>query len=267
MRVDDPDQTVLLRAMKRLGPAARRLPILLVHTALHTVDESDLPRMQRHNAQSVADALHRQLPEVAVDFRDPTGGSDAVDVGLPALCNALIELVPALEEVLSRERNGDEEQRLFDRQRKHVLGYAGAAAAVDAVPAIGAFAVPGLQGKMLHSLARRYGLDWNKRSTRDFLAALGSSMIYRYALGFAGRQLAKFIPGVGQTIGAATAASVSFASTYALGRAAALYMYRRRISEPVSRRELKQAFTRAFQQKRHGPADQEGEPAATVHSR
>ena len=44
---------------------------------------------------------------------------------------------------------------------------------------------------------------------------------------FGARQLAKLVPVYGQTAGAAAAAAMSFATTYALGKAAVVYLERR----------------------------------------
>ena len=41
------------------------------------------------------------------------------------------------------------------------------------------------------------------------------------------RQLVKLVPGYGQTIGAAAAAAASFATTYAIGKAADYFLARR----------------------------------------
>ena len=131
-----------------------------------------------------------------------------------------------------------------------MLGYAGAAAAADLVPAVGLIAVPSVQGKMLHALAGRYGVPWDRRTAKEFLTVLGSSFLYRYALSLSGRQLVKLVPVYGQTAGAAAAASISFASTYALGRAACLYLFRRVAGEPVATEDLREAFRRAFDETR-----------------
>ena len=118
------------------------------------------------------------------------------------------------------------------------------------MPAVGMIAVPSLQGKLLHTLAGRYGIAWDRRIAREFIAALGTGFLYRYGLSFTGRQLAKFVPFWGQTAGAATAASISFASTYALGRVACLYLYKRRTEQSIDSADLQKAFRQAFAEPR-----------------
>ena len=80
--------------------------------------------------------------------------------------------------------------------------------------------------RLLHLLARREGVTWSRRKGIEFAGALGAGVVARYAAGFGIRQAAKLIPAYGQTIGATAAASMSFATTYALGKAAEFYLRR-----------------------------------------
>ena len=267
-RVDDTAQGALVAALERLGAAAERLAVLHVHSALHAVsDVSTRRRAIAHNARAVAEALGREAPSVEIDFTEPEDGFEDPDVGLESLRGAIVDLVPALEEALAVHDAGDREERAFAAHRNEVLGYAGAAAAVDLVPGLGLVAVPSVQGKLLHALAGRYGVAWNRRTARRFLAVLGTSFLYRYALSLTGRQLAKLVPVYGQTAGAAAAASISFASTYALGRAGCLYLFRQASGEPVETEDLREAFRRAFDETRRGGARQVPELAETDSAR
>ena len=252
-RVDDPDQSALCDALAELGREAVALPILIVHTALHTVpDASTRRRARQFNATRLFEVLGREAPQVDIDFTEPEDGIEPPDYGVDELKTAVIDLLPELEPVLATRIAANEEQAMFMTQRRRVFGYASAAAAVDLIPGLGVVTVPTLQGKMLHTLARRYGIAWRRRDAWEFLTALGTSFLYRYALSFAGRQLGKFMPVYGQTLGAAAAASVSFASTYALGRTACLYLYRRLYHQPLDTAELQRAFREAFNEHRRG---------------
>ena len=193
-------------------------------------------------------------PAVVVDFTHADDGYADPDLGLAALCDAIVALVPALHDVLQAEAASDSEQQVFQQRRAEILGYASAAAAIDLVPAVGLVAVPSLQGKLLHSLAQRYGVPWDNQSAREFLTAMGSTFLYRYALSLMGRQIGKLIPVYGQSAGAAAAASISFASTYALGRAACLYLFNRLHHQTVDRETLQAAFRDAFEERRRQPA-------------
>jgi uncharacterized protein (DUF697 family) len=106
---------------------------------------------------------------------------------------------------------------------------------------------------MLHALARRQGVDWTPARAGLFASALGSGILLRYAAGFALRQGAKLVPFVGQTLGAAAAATVSFAATYALGRVAAAWLFRTSRGETVDAADLRQLYAEALRSARDAP--------------
>ena len=245
-RVDDPAQAALISALESLTRSDARLATLHLHTALHSLSDAERERAIQFNSEQVATALQRKPATVRIDFTDPEDGFDDPDVGLADLREAIIALVPELARVLSRSDG----HTLYLSMRREITGYASAAAAVDLVPAVGLVAVPSLQGKMLHALAGRYDIDWDRRIATEFIAALGSGFLYRYVLSLGSRQLAKLIPVYGQTAGAAAAASISFASTYALGRAACLYLYRRKHNQAVDPDVLREAFVQAFKEQK-----------------
>ena len=249
-RVDDPSQEAIVDALKALQIDSGQLAVLHVHTALHTLSDSDLQRAITHNSQQIEAAMQSDVSSVSIDFTDPDDGFEDPDVGLSQLREAIINMVPELARVLTRQSSDSQEETLFLSVRREVLGYAGASAAADLLPAVGLVAVPSVQGKMLHTLAGRYALTWNKRLAREFIAALGTSFIYRYLISLGTRELAKLIPVYGQSAGAAAAASISFASTYGLGRAACLYFYRRNHDNPIDPDSLRKAFTDAFKEQR-----------------
>jgi uncharacterized protein (DUF697 family) len=162
---------------------------------------------------------------VAIDFTQEGDGFEPRLYGIGALRAALAEIAPeaiagalALDDITSRRQQ---------RAHQHIMGYATAAGAADAVPVVGAVAVPAVQAKMLHSLGEIYGIAWDRRMVGELAGALGAGVLTRIATGFGARQLAKLVPVWGQTAGAAAAAAMSFAATFALGKAAVVYLERR----------------------------------------
>lgn len=250
-RVDDPSQEHVLSALEELKSTGQALAIIQVHTALHTLDEQSRARSIRNNQQQIENSIGKSIRQVQIDFTAPDDGFDDPDVGLSELCTAIIDLVPELSTILTQQHSDSDEESLYLSVRKEILGYASASAAADVLPAVGLIAVPSVQGKMLHALAGRYGLQWNKRLASEFVTTLGISFLYRYLISLGGRQLVKLIPVYGQSAGAAAAASISFASTYALGRAACLYFYRRKINKSIDSSALRETFVQAFEQHRN----------------
>lgn len=185
---------------------------------------------------------------VAIDFTQPGDGFDPIDYGREALISALIVAAPSAVALALAELPGALGEDEARRANAHILGFAVAAGASDAVPVAGMVAVPMVQAAMLRQLALLHGMQWDRRAYAEFLGALGAGTLVRTASTFGIRQLVKLIPGYGQTIGAAAAAAASFAATYALGKAATYFLVRRhrgvRAEEvaAVYRRTLQDAF-------------------------
>lgn len=249
-RVDDPSQEEISEALKKIGSKHKTLPVLHVHTALHSVPACHVDRAVNFNKQQIEQTLGYPIQSVSIDLTEADDGFEDPDLGLTQLKKAIVSLVPQLAKVISDKFDGSDEETLFSSVRKEIISYSSASAAVDVVPAVGLIAVPSLQGKMLHALAGRYGLTWNKRLASEFVTTLGTTFLYRYLVSLGIRQITKFVPIYGQSVGAATAASISFASTYALGRAACLYFYRRHRNQNVDPAVLQEAFISAFKQQR-----------------
>ena len=184
----------------------------------------------------------------AIDFTQPGDGLEPVDYGREALVNALIAAAPSAVALALSGLPGAGEQPEARKIDAHILGFAVAAGASDAVPVAGLVAVPMVQAAMLRQLAKLHDRPWDRRTYAEFLGALGAGTLVRTASTFGIRQLVKLIPGYGQTIGAAAAAAASFATTYALGKAAAYFLDRRhkgvRAEEiaAVYRQSLQDAF-------------------------
>ncbi len=163
---------------------------------------------------------------VPLDFTRDDDGLKPALYGIEALHAALLRIAP--DGVVAALAAGDGGGEVARRAGQHILGYAMAAGAADALPVAGAVAVPAIQAKLLHSLADIHGVAWDRRMVGEIAGALGAGLLTRMATTFGARQIAKLIPVYGQTAGAAAAAAMSFATTYALGKAAQVYLERRR---------------------------------------
>ena len=201
-------------------------------------------------------SLYKSLPGraapsfVPIDFTQVGDALHPADYGRDALVDALIAAAPAAVAVALSELLRSDEGALR-QSNAHVLGFALAAGASDAFPVTGIVTVPMMQAAMLHHLAKRHGVRWDKQAYAEFGAALGAGTLARVASMFAVRQLGKLVPVYGQTVGAATAAAASFATTYAMGKAASYFLVRRRRGREtervasVYRSALKEAFALA----------------------
>ncbi|MFM1813608.1 MAG: hypothetical protein RLZ98_303 [Pseudomonadota bacterium] len=184
---------------------------------------------------------------VPVDLTLPEDGYSPADYGIDALKAALADAAPAaLEAALKAIGQPDHDLRAA-MAHPHILGYAIAAGAADAVPVAGAVAVPGVQAKLLHSLGRIYGIGWDRQTLVEFGGCLGSSVLTRMLAVFGIRQAAKLVPVYGQTIGAAAAAATSFATTYALGKAACYFLDRRTTGRRVDASEVARTYAQSLE--------------------
>lgn len=272
LRAADPVQQPVMAALADIRRRHPDWPVLAVVTALHEA----YPPGYGHPAQypfgpdaepdpaapaaaipddlSRAIAFHRQqlaaLPGrgpvrmVAVDLTRPEDGLTPPDFGLDALRDALGDTAPPLiAEALAPVASPN-----AARTRAEILGHAMAAAASDLVPVAGAVAVPAVWGALLRTLSGLYGVRWDRGMLTAFLGALGGAVVLKEAGKHGLKQVAKLIPGIGWTAGAAGSAVLTFATSYALGSAACLYLADVKAGRPVDNAAIRAAFEAALRE-------------------
>lgn len=256
-RLDDPVQGAVADILRELRRRRGDLPILIAHTG------ADLAGADLAGADHAEDDPVRARARAATQarFEEAAGGTlpavtlalppDGAPQGLDELRAALAGLLPQAALLIMREGARDAESARFAEIKPLVMWYAGAAAASDVAPVIGAVGVPAIQGAMLHAMAGRYGVAWNAQRAGAFAGALGSGALLRFAGSHAARQAAKLVPVVGQTLGAASAAAISFATTFALGRAASYWLDRESRGEHASAADLRRLYEEAFARARN----------------
>ncbi|MCC5979598.1 MAG: 50S ribosome-binding GTPase [Salinarimonas sp.] len=250
-RLDDPVQGAVADILRELRRRRRDLPILVAHTGADLAEsEAVAARARAATQERFETATGDTLPSVTLALPPE---EDGVVEGLDALRDAIAKLLPDAALVIMRERIRDAETARFAEIKPLVMWYAGAAAASDVAPVIGAVGVPAIQGAMLHAMAGRYGVTWTANRAGAFAGALGSGALLRFAGSHAARQAAKLVPVVGQTLGAASAAAISFATTFALGRAAAYWLDRESRGESASADDLRRLYEEAFARARDVP--------------
>lgn len=256
MKALDPQQGAILSVVKSVRARRPRWPILVAQTSLHEAyahgsghppgypfgaDGAPLGGGAVPPALARSLAYQRRLFEdlpgngpvifVPIDFTLVQDGFQPVHYGMDAFVEALRAAAPAGLLVALEGVQAAANDRRSALAHPHVLGYATAAAAVDAVPLAGIIAVPGVQAKMLHSLAAIYGVAWDRRTLSEFAGCFGTGALVRGLSSLGIRQLVKLIPVYGQTAGAVAASAASFATTFALGKAACYFLARRRTGE------------------------------------
>ena len=251
MKALDAEQGAVLDVIRTVRRRHPDWPVVVAQTSLHEGYQAGMRHPMPYpfggvpaSAALVPDGLMRALLRqrsafgslpgsgevtfVPIDFTQPGDGLHPVGYGREALVGALIAAAPAAVAVALHELPAARGDSLAGNYNAHVLGFALAAGASDAVPVAGAIAVPMVQAAMLHQLAKLSGAKWDRRAYAEFAGALGAGTLIRTASSFGMRQLVKLIPVYGQTAGAAAAAATSFATTYAMGKAASYFLIRRR---------------------------------------
>lgn len=229
IRLDDPLQAPVIAALR-----VARMPVLLVFTGADLVPE---PGAQERVRAHLRAQIGRDLPFVTLALP-----AEGLLSGLEPLLDALESVLPRAAATLRRA----DEARNFLQMRALVLRYAAMAGASDAVPVAGLATVPAAQGALLHALARRHGVALTPTRLGVLASALGVGALVRVAVGHALRQGVKLVPVAGQTLGAAAAAGTSFATTYALGRAASAWLYGLARGRPADGASLRALYDQAL---------------------
>jgi len=243
-RIDDPVQGEVADAIVDVARRDKRMRAILVLTGKDLLPDAQVrERAGRIIAARMNRAAGRDLPVVSVSLA-PGGRADGD--GLAKLRTLLLDALPAAGLLLAKDRVTTDEEAAFQQIRRRVLFYAGIAGSTDLAPVIGAVSVPAAQIGMLRELGKRYGVQWDRRTSAAFLGAFGAGLGARFAASYGLRQFAKLIPVYGQTVGAAASGSISFAATYALGRAAAYFLHNYASGQVPSEADLREIYARAF---------------------
>ncbi|MBM3597880.1 MAG: GTPase domain-containing protein [Alphaproteobacteria bacterium] len=273
MRAGDPSQQPVIDVLRRVRDKHPDWPVIVAQTWLHARYPAKfthpLPypftgRPEDAGLPGVPDDLSRALTHqrgsfsdmpgtapilfVPIDFTRPEDGLSPADYGVEALLSAIETAAPATVRSRLSALRASEGDDLSTAAHGLIVGFSFAAAGADVVPVVGMVAVPGIQGALLHALAGRFGVEWSREHILAFLSSLGTLALTRYGLGFGLRQLAKLIPVYGQSVGAAAAAAASFIFTYALGRAACVYLAARRIGQKPKDDEIVAAYAKGLRE-------------------
>jgi uncharacterized protein (DUF697 family) len=278
LRVDDARPAVVLDVLRSVRRRHPDWPVIIAQTCLHKgypegADHVqpypyDGPGWEARAPDGLCRMLHAQrehvgrLPGAAgvnwvpIDFTQPEDGFEPVDYGIDALW-ATIEQASSLG-LRARLKADPSVSDVYSRAaHPQIVGYSLAAATVGALPVVDVALVPVLQARLLQLLAGLYRLQWTTRTSSEFLGLLGGGFATAYGLRLAGRGMFKLVPGWGQTVGAVWGATASGATTYALGKAACVYLARRREGHDIEADALREVYRNAFTRGRRLVKDQQ----------
>ncbi len=232
VKINDFATDSLLQVAKTLRGKYPAIPCLLAVTCLHELyppntdnhpayppQFEDIGRAYEAIGQTFTGLYDRT---VLIDFTLEEDGYDPVFYGLETFKDNLADLLPEAEaktihQLLDKEV-GDKLGGLYrDVARRYIGAFAVAAATVEAIPLPWA-AMPvltALQVSMVGLLGKLYGQVITPSQAGGIVSTIAGGFVARAI----GRELVKFIPGVGSIIAAGWAATY----TWSLGEAACVY--------------------------------------------
>ena len=232
VKINDFATDSLRQTARRLREKYPQIPCLLAVTCAHEIYPPDvdnhpdyppnyleIERVFAQIKESFADLYDRSI---LIDFTLEEDGYEPVFYGIESLRDNLAELLPEAEaktihQLLDREV-GDEIGNLYrDTARRYLVAFSSIAATLAAVPLPFATmpVLTALQVSMVGLLGKLYGQTLNPSQAGGVVSAIAGGF-FAQAIG---RELVKFIPGLGSAIAASWAA----AYTWALGEGACVY--------------------------------------------
>ncbi|MEC4894660.1 MAG: GTPase [Oscillatoria sp. PMC 1051.18] len=232
VKISDFATDTLKQVAQKLRDSYPHIPCLLVVTCLHELyppnveDHREYPpdyeEVNRAFAAIKADFQDLCDRSVLIDFTLAEDGYNPVFYGLEALRDTLADLLPEAEaraiHQLLDEEVGKELGNLYrDVGRRYILAFAIASAALAAVPLPFATmpTLTALQVSMVGVLGKLYGQTLTPSQAGGVVSAIAGGFLAQAI----GRELIKFVPGLGSAIAASWAA----AYTIALGEGACVY--------------------------------------------
>ncbi|MDZ4153134.1 YcjF family protein, partial [Methylicorpusculum sp.] len=103
-----------------------------------------------------------------------------------------------------------------------------------------------VQAKMFHSIAHVYGLPLTRQSLSEISSAIGAGVL----AGLGGRELLKFIPIYGQSVGLGISALYTAGVTYGLGKTLCYYFAQSKRGGSVSPELLRKVYQSEFERGR-----------------
>ena len=272
MKVSDPSQECVLEILKTIRQKHSDWPVLVVQTGLHELyppnacdhpsvypfegaddglQDPSIPRKLRNALAYQRDmfsSLKGATPVfVPVDFTLASDGFQLPHYGKAALIDGVLKVAPEAVRLLVRFKLEQDISGISDLRspslNMRILYWAAAAAAVGAAPAVGLITVPGTQAVMLSQLAKEYGVEWGVKDLSALLGMLGIAIVANQGAFFALRQLSKLGPWM-----IPIAAAQDYAVTYALGRAACIYLQARKNDTNADAEFVKTAFLEGLKQ-------------------
>lgn len=258
VKITDFATDFLKQIITQIRSAHPEIPCLLSVTCLHELYPASAPNHPSYppdyeDLQRAFAALQAQFASccdrsVLVDFTLEEDGYSPIFYGLDTFIDALGDLLPAAEaqimyQLLDQSKLGSDIGQLYrEAGRRYILPFAIMAATLAAVPLPFA-TMPVLtvvQVTLVSLLARLYGQTLSLSQAGGVVSAIAGGFLAQMI----GRELIKFVPGVGSVV----AASWAGAYTWALGEGACVYFGDLMGGKKPDPKQIQRTMKAAFQQ-------------------
>ncbi|MFP4220180.1 MAG: YcjF family protein [Phormidium sp.] len=268
VRITDFATDTLQDIVRQLRQQHPEIPCLLAITCLHelypssVVDHPEYPP-EFEEVQRVSRALQGSFASwydgvVWLDFTLEDDGFTPVFYGLEALRDAIAELLPqaearAIHELLAEGTTQELGDLYRDVGRRYILAFSVMAATLAAVPLPFATmpVLTALQVSLVGVIGRLYGQTLSPSQAGGVVSAIAGGFLAQLV----GRELVKFIPG----LGSALAASWAAAYTWALGEGACVYFGDLMGGKTPDPQKIQKAMNEAFEAAKKRFRDHENE--------
>jgi uncharacterized protein (DUF697 family)/GTP-binding protein EngB required for normal cell division len=232
IKINDFATDTLKQILQKLKQTYPKIPCLLALTCLHEIYPPemenhppyppDFPEINRalNNFQDTFKDLYDDL--ILIDFTLEEDDYNPVFYGLEMLRDKLAQLLPEAEartiyELIDKEKSRELGNIYRDTARRYILSFSIMATTVAAVPLPFATmpVLTALQVSLVTLLGKLYGQILTPSQAGGIVSAIAGGFLAQMV----GRELIKFIPGLGSVI----AASWAGAYTWALGEGACVY--------------------------------------------
>lgn len=270
LRVRDDAQDALISAVHEIRRRHPNWPLIVAQTGLHDLYEgtADHPVRypysgnERDNALDTVPAPLRaalknqrdrlaRLPGpaplfVPLDLTQPEDGYTPAAFGREALVEAIMRTAPEAAATIAtlqmRQRTGAWHD-ISPQAHRLILTFAGGASGSGAIPIVGIGTVVAAQLGMVWALARQMEVPLERGHLFKLFAMLGAATLVRQGVMLGLRQIGKLVPFLIPVM-----ALQDYAVTYALGRAANVYLRALQRDLAVDPTAVKEAFRRGLRQ-------------------
>ena len=238
-----------------------QIPCLLVVTCLHEL-YPDLSLTQHPDYPPNFSEIERAFTEikntfqglfdgaVLIDFTLEEDGFNPVFYGLETLVDSLTEILPSAEaktihQLLDETVNSELGNLYKDVARRYILAFSIMAVSLSAIPLPFATmpVLTALEVTMVTALGQLYGQTLTASQAGGIISAIAGGFLAKAI----GRELIKFVPGLGSIV----AASWAGAYTWALGEGACAYFGDIMGGKKPNPDKIKEVMKNAFQNSRH----------------